>query len=151
MTRTSRALLLVLLVAVLTPYPTGSASASCAAPTLAVTDAGETPPVLTVGAPVQVTGRGYVEGCDDGGGGNVFGCQSPPEPVTPLTGVVLELRQAGRVWQLGAVDAGAGTGSAAEGELGRTTWEVVVPPNVRPGRATLVAEPGERLRVTIAP
>lgn len=147
MTRTARAAVLLLLAVALAPYPSAPAAASCAAPELQVAGTSEQPPVLTVGGPVRVTGRSFVDECDDTGGGSVLGCSEPEVVVNPLSDLTLELRQADRTWQLGTTDAE----SADDGRLGRAVWRVVVPPDVQPGQARLVAGDSEPLPVTIAP
>ena len=62
-----------------------------------------------------------------------------------MRNVALSLRQGTKVWDLGVEDAG----TVVDDGLGRITWQVSVPPGVRPGRALLVAGEAELL-VTVA-
>jgi hypothetical protein len=125
------------------PLPTGAASASCAAPYLAVGHRQEHPHVRP-GAGLTVVGRAFVRGCDDTGAVSEgsFGCHSTEHrtPSTPMRDVVLLLRQGDRAWRLGTEDAG----SAADNTLGRVTWRVRVPAGVAAGRAVLVADVSPR-------
>ena len=132
------------MVLVSAPLATGgSARASCAAPELEVAG------TLVPGVQVEVTGRGFVEGCDDTGGTTTGpGCtaRQEREAVRPREQVALVLEQGSRRWRLGAVDAG----TAADGMLGRVSWQVEVPREVRPGPARLVTRDAE-LRVRVSP
>ncbi len=129
-----RSWFLALVLVALSLVPVGTSTASCSGPTISVGELAR--PVLTRGASVTVDGRSFVDGCNDQGGGDVFGCREvEPEPVVPLEDVVLRLRQSGRSWDLGTSDAG----SAKDNRLGHIAWEGRVPADVRPGRATLVA------------
>jgi hypothetical protein len=129
----------------LLPFPQQPATASCAAPYLQV-DRGET---LERGAQAVVRGRAFVNGCRDSMGcSEVLGCTSceyeePPE--TPMEDVRLRLLQGGRTWMLGVADAG----TAGSGQLGWITWRFDVPSGVEPGRARLVPDGGETVRVGI--
>jgi hypothetical protein len=121
------------------------ARASCPAPQLAIGKYGAlTPVVLRARDSTTVTGRYFVDGCNDTGGGTVssFGCDDrvEPPPRTPLTQIELTLRQQGRTWVLGTSD--------ADEDL-NARWAIVVPADVRPGRATLAAGPSETLVLTI--
>jgi hypothetical protein len=123
------------------PLPTGAASASCAAPNLAVAHRQEH---VRAGAGLTVVGRAFVRGCDDTGAvsGGSFGCHSTEHrtPSTPMRDVLLLLRQGDRQWRLGTEDAG----SAADNALGHVTWRVRVPAGVAAGRAVLVADVSPR-------
>lgn len=128
----------------------GSAGASCAAPELAVVDAGTGAAGvarLAPGGPLEVAGRGFVEGCDDTGEvttGPGCGAREEREVVQPRRDVALVLVQGSRRWTLGTADAGA----ASEDLLGRVAWRVEVPAAVRPGPARLVT-PDAALRVRV--
>lgn len=144
-----RLVLLAMTLTTLSLVPAG-ASASCAAPDLRVGGSWEGV-VLVPGQAVVVEGRAFVEGCDDTGGGDAFGCsRAEEEREVPYADVLLELRQGSRVWELDAEDA-----STTPGSVGRVEWDVTVPEGVRPGEARLVAtaprlgEPAV-LRVTVA-
>ncbi|MCD4534720.1 hypothetical protein LRP67_11560 [Nocardioides sp. cx-169] len=122
------------LLVVACPFP-DAARASCAAPSLSVLDAAV--PAMTPGDVVIVEGRGFVDGCDDGGGG----CTADEtEPATPYADVTLTLRQGPRAWTLGTADAS---------EAGEVAWEVTVPAGVTPGRAVLVPDVGSPLVVRV--
>ncbi len=128
-----RLVLLAMTLTTLSLVPTG-ASASCAAPDLRVGGSWEGV-VLVPGQAVAVEGRAFVEGCDDTGGGDAFGCsRAEGEREVPYADVLLELRQGSRVWELDAEDA-----STTPGSVGRVEWDVTVPEGVRPGEARLVA------------
>jgi hypothetical protein len=139
---------LVLLAGAFVFLPVGGAEASCAGPMLQVVEAfGEGPPTVRTGTTFAVAGRGFVEGCDDTGGGSVLGCSSDDgETETPLEDVALTIRQRGQSWDLGAEDAG----TADDDRLGKVSWQVSLPAGVEPGRATLVAD-GARLRIAVGP
>jgi hypothetical protein len=125
--------LLVLVLVAMSLAPAGTSSASCSGPTISVGDRAR--PTLAAGDPVTVDGRSFVDGCDDQGGA-VLGCgQVEPEPVVPDKDVVLRLQQSGRSWELGTSDAG----TREDNKVGHVAWQVRVPAEVRPGRATLVA------------
>lgn len=130
-------MVVVLLGVALAPYPAGPATASCAGPSLDL----EPREVLPRGGALTVRGDAFADGCQDTGScSGVLGCQScdyGPPPV-PLEDVPLLLRQGGREWELGVVDAG----TADEGALGRTVWQVTVPADAAQGPATLVAGDG---------
>ena len=133
---TLRAVLLVLLLGAVLPWPGGTASAQCAAPWLYVGDREQRRPAISKDDPVTVEGRGVVDGCDDGTGQDVLGCTvDEPEAEVPMTDVTLSIRQGDRSWRLGTEDAGR----AEDGELGHITWKVRLPEQVEAGRATLVA------------
>lgn len=118
-------------------------SASCASPRLQVAgQEAEGRPRLPVTGPFGVKGSGFVDGCNDGGGGT--GCHAQkPEPVRPVR-AKLELRQGARTWVIGL----ARPGSAQH--LGDLWWEVALPAGVRPGVATLLTDPpGEELVIDV--
>ncbi len=132
-------LLAALLGAALAPFPQPSASASCSAPDLETDGL-----VLRPGAEVVVEGRGFLDGCQDSMGcTESLGCSSceydepPPEPTAD---VALVLRQGGRTWQLGTVDADAD---------GRVAWRFTVPRGLRHGTARLVPAEGVPARVPV--
>lgn len=126
-----RAVVLIITMAGVSLLPSGGSSASCAGPTLTVVG---TP---TLGRSLVVEGRAFVEGCNDTGSRDVFGCStSTPEPEIPFEDVRLVLRQGERSWVLGTEDAG----TAEDNKLGHVTWDVQVPSDVRPGPARLVAD-----------
>jgi hypothetical protein len=137
-------LLVAGLAATLAPFPQQPASASCAGPTLSVVGADD-PPVVLPGAEVTVEGRFFVDGCDDTGGSNIFGCEEPSEAVNPMHDVELVIKQRGREWVLGSEDAG----SASANQLGEISWTAVIPSGVRPGAARLVASSSETTRIRI--
>jgi hypothetical protein len=138
--RPAALLVAALLAAALAPFPGSPAAASCAGSVLSI--AGPTdPPELQPGDALTVDGRFFVDGCDDTGGQDTFfGCEEEHETVTPMTDVDLVLRQRGREWPLGTADA------TRDGDL---SWEVRVPAGLRPGRASLVADGAQDLRVRI--
>ena len=133
------------------PVPGGPAAADCAGPSLSLAGADGAAgslPVVTLEGPTEVVGRGFVDGCDDTGGGSVWGCGSGEGEVeTPLSDVELVVRQGGRTWELGTADAG----TAADGRLGQVAWQAQLPSGLEPGRAVLVAGHDARLPVRLAP
>lgn len=147
LTDMTRRLCACLAAIVLLLAPTPTASSSCAGPELRLPGTAESQKRSTIQAPgpLTVEGRHFVDGCDDTGGGDAFGCTTEePEPVIPHTDVTLELHQGGRSWQLGTEDAG----TAEENRLGHVTWQVLLPEGPATGRATLRAG-GARLSVEI--
>ncbi len=117
--------------------PVPAARASCAGPVVAV---GETvddarAPVSGVlpapGADVTVSGVGFHTGCDDTGQG--AGCSAPASTEAPMRDVELVLQQGDRSWTLGTQDA------APRDERYAIIWTGQVPPEARPGPATLRA------------
>lgn len=128
-----RLVLVAMTLTSLSLLPAG-ASASCAAPDLRV--GGSRDGVVVVpGQAVVVQGRAFVEGCDDTGGGDAFGCtRAEEEREVPYADVLLELRQGGRSWELGAEDA-----STTDATFGQVEWFVTVPTGARPGEARLTA------------
>lgn len=135
-------LLAAVVAATLLPVGQRSASASCAAPTLAVDDV-----VLRRGATVRIDGVGFVDGCQDTGSCTVtFGCtRCDHEPVPePSRDVALRLRGEGRTWLLGVADARSGPD-----DHGAVTWVVEVPRQVAAGRAVLRPELGESVVVRV--
>ena len=142
----SRLVVLALLLAGLSLVPTGGASGSCAGPMLSTRSLGEGPPTLYVGGLTEVTGRWFVDGCDDTGGQSAFGCGAPEplEEERPLRDVELRLVQGHRSWVLGKADAG----TAEEGRLGQVSWTFRVPMTAKDGPATLRAGDAE-LKVVV--
>lgn len=132
--RRTAALVLALLLATLL-VPDGGASASCAAPALTVAGAADQRPHVFAGQALTVEGRAFVEDCEDTRRQGFLGCSAltGEEPV-PQRGVALLLRQGDREWRLGTTDAGQG------GDAGDVSWSVSLPPGLRAGRATLVAD-----------
>ncbi|NAZ80708.1 hypothetical protein GTR02_02600 [Kineococcus sp. R8] len=120
--------------------PVPSASASCAGPQelqveqsrpgRAPSPTGSASPVLTSDGDIEVSGRGFADGCDDTTGG--WGCDGPP-PVVPMRGVDLVLEQDGTTWTLGTADAAGGDEGYA------ISWRVRVPAGAAPGPAVLRA------------
>jgi hypothetical protein len=133
------------LLAGLTVVPVGTAGASCAGPELRIGGSGEGPPTVHAGEQTSVRGSYFTLGCDDYGSATVFGCSTDEgETVRPMRNVKLVLRQGDRRWDLASEDAG----TARQNELGKITWQVRVPDDVREGPATLVAGTA-RLRVAV--
>lgn len=82
-----------------------------------------------------MTGRYFVDGCNDVGGCTGYlGCQSceQPSPSPPSEDVPLRLVQRGQTWDLATAD--------ATREAGRITWVTEVPAGVAPGKARLEAD-----------
>lgn len=139
--RTAPLVVLVgLVLAALVPVGAEPAGASCAAPKVQTAGLG-----LRAGATVTVDGVGFVDGCQDvrscTGAFGCSRCTDGPEPA-PYRDIILTLRQGGRTWTLGEADARTAAGSV--------TWTVRVPAEVRPGRAVLVPEHGEKTEVRVA-
>lgn len=127
------------------PLPDQGASASCAAPYIQVGEDWERP-TLRPGAEVEVTGRAFVNGCDDGGSQTAWGCSTDEGEVeTPMTDVRLRIQQGSRTWELGEADAL----SADEGEVGHVAWTITLPTGLEPGRARLLADNAEPLRLRV--
>ena len=149
------ALLAGLLGLALVPYPGSPASASCAAPRLSVEGHAQDQQRVTLrpGEEVTVTGRGFVDGCDDGGEGPTgLGCSGDDggEAEVPLEDVELvavQGRPTPEQMTLGVADAG----SAEDDELGWITWTFTVPESLSPGPAVLKTEGSEPLPVRIVP
>jgi hypothetical protein len=139
-----RLLLLVLAIAAITvPAPQDVASASCVAPTLHIGDADR--PVVERGSRLAVDGDFFLNGCGDAVGvSEGAGCSGPHvqrEEVRPMTDITLSIRQSGHVWTLAT--------AAAATEAGRVSWSVTIPRRLQPGRAILVADQAQRLRVVV--
>lgn len=134
------ALMAGLLVA---PFPPPTATGSCVPPTV---ELGKDT-VLTPGGSASVKGSAFKEGCNDTGGCTSFlGCEDcHEEPEVPYDDIELRLRQGGHTWTLGVADAG----SAADSELGQVEWTFLVPRAARPGRATLLTDYSDPLRIRI--
>lgn len=136
----------VLVAAAVAPWPAWNASAGCAAPSLEVVGTDDLRPTLTRGATVTVSGRSFVDGCNDTGGSSTFGCTSEEEePVLPHEDISLTITQGDRRWELGTEDAG----TADDNQLGQVTWTVTIPADLEPGRALLQADPSEPLPVFV--
>lgn len=133
----------LLLLAALLFLPAPSSTASCVGPSLTVPDQ-RSPANVTLGSGFDVNGQYFHNGCADVVTTDSFGCHHANETETPMTGIVLRLRQDGHTWDLGTADAGSGSG------LGRVHWSVRVPADARVGRAVLVAGTA-RLPVFIRP
>ena len=146
MNRRCLLLLVGLLVVVLTPVSSGPASASCAGASFDDVDG----LVLVRGEVATVEGSHFVDGCRDtmtcSGVGGCQSCTYDEPPEVPMQDVALELRQDGRSWRLGTADAG----TAGEQRLGQVTWTVELPDGVRPGRARLLAETAQPVKVRVA-
>lgn len=100
-----------------------------------------------------MTGRGFVDGCDDTGGGSVgFGCSDDDadETETPLEDVELVALQGQPIPEQTTL-AVADAGNAEDNELGRVTWTFVVPDTLSPGPAVLKTAGSEPLEVRIVP
>lgn len=138
MRRSLLALVVVLLGLALAPYPSSPASASCVGPSL-----DDKHLVLTHGGEQTVTGQYFFNGCEDSVGcDDSPGCSScePSDPQSPRTDVGLRIAQHGRTWSLGTVDADADY---------RTSWSFELPPDVTPGRATLLPDGAQPVEVRI--
>ena len=129
-------LLAVLLAVTLAPYPESPASASCVGSSL-VGD----PSVLHRGEEQTIQGQFFHNGCADtqSCGVGCSGCTTD-DPESPMQDVQLELRQQGNSWALDTEDA---TG------MGDVTWTFTLPPDVRPGRAQLVADQNQPVVVMV--
>jgi hypothetical protein len=122
-----------------TALTSAPAAADCVAPTL------EVRPRMTFdrGTEVTVEGSSFRDGCNDTGTCSGFlGCQRCDygPPAQPSQDVVLTLRQAGRTWELAAVDAEAD---------GSVTWSVMLPADAARGPARLVAEGTHPVRIRL--
>ena len=126
----------LVLLAGISLTPTSDASGTCSGPALAVDTPRKRPLTLRIGAEEVVGGYSFLDGCADGRG---------DDEEYPMRKVPLSLHQGTRVWDLGVEDAG----SVVDDGLGQITWQVSIPPGVRPGRARLVAGAAE-LQVTVA-
>jgi hypothetical protein len=134
---------------VVAPYPSTPAVGDCSAPQLSVGgDLGsrKTPVVLHQGAEVSVDGRYFVDGCDDTGGGDVFGCShDEPEPEPPLQDAELELLDSTRS------EHGLVLGVADADDRGDISWTVTVPADAPLGRGVLRAAVSSDLYVVVRP
>ena len=84
--------------------------------------------------PLAVTGMTFANGpCNDTP--NTSGCGAPetPAPSVPAKGVELTLRQGEQTWRLGTADASGSDDNYA------VRWDIELPADLRPGRATLIA------------
>ena len=130
-------------IAAVLPSPHGTAAAGCAGPYLELDQSSR---ALPAGSPVTVEGQGFFVGCNDTGGGDVWGCwQAPEEVERPMRDVELVLRQDGRRWVLATADAGTDEGN----RLGQIRWEVQLPADARPGAAVLDTRQSQPLRIRI--
>ena len=116
------------------------ASAGCVGPSLEVPGAElRFPTDRTVvlprsAGPLLVTGVTFTDGtCNDTPRTSGCGAPETPAPAQPARGVELRLTQGDRTWELGTADA------ASSEQYYRVRWEVVLPADLRPGRATLTA------------
>lgn len=137
----------------LAPYPSLSASASCAAPMLFIEghQHDHQPLDLHPGEEVTVSGRGFVDGCDDvGEGSSAFGCSGEDASEKPLEDVELVALQ-GRSMPNRTSLATADAGSADGDRLGWISWSFTVPASLEPGAAVLKTVGSEPLRVRIGP
>lgn len=127
------------------PFPQGAASASCAAPSLDISEA----LVLERGANAVVEGRGFVDGCQDSMScSGVLGCDNceyDDPPPQPLEDVALRLVQRDRSWLLATSDAA----SAENDRQGQVSWSFEVPRDADPGRARLVSDHAQPIRIRI--
>jgi hypothetical protein len=62
-----------------------------------------------------------------------------------MNGVALRFRQRGHEWIVGSADAG----TAEHNQLGHVTWIVKVPGGLKPGRAFLVADDAQPVKLTV--
>lgn len=96
-----------------------------------------------------MTGRGFVNGCDDTGTSSAFGCSGRDgEAETPRRDVELVLLHGQPTMtqtSLGLSDAG----NAADGRKGQVTWTFAVPSGHPLGRAVLKTEGSGPLTVRI--
>lgn len=120
---------------------TSPVTASCAGPALDVAGAevrydptGASRPVGVLArpdGPLVVTGTTFTDGtCNDTP--DTSGCEPPRQaaPPQPARGVELRLTQDGQTWRLAVADADRDSA---------VRWRVDLPPELRPGRATLTA------------
>lgn len=143
-TSVGRSLLVMLMcLAGLSMLPGSTSSASCAAPSLALAGSDQPRPAVRRGAEVTVTGRDFIDGCDDTGGGSVFGCaEEDAEVEEPMTDLDLVLRH-GRPRQVVVL------ATADADSSGAVTWTFVVPLDAAPGPAVLRADTAQPLPVRI--
>lgn len=131
----------------LAPFPSTPAVAGCAGPQLSVAgDLGSrrAPVELQRGDEVTVDGRHFVDGCDDTGGGDAFGCSTEePEPEIPVHDARLELLESA-----GSTD-GLVLGEADADDAGRVSWTVTVPVDAPLGRGVLRAAFSDDLHVVV--
>jgi hypothetical protein len=131
------------------PLPSTPAAAGCAGPQLSVGgDFGgrDSPVTLHRGEEVTVDGRYFVDGCDDTGGGDAFGCsEDEPEPEIPVEDARLELLESD------ASEDGLVLGEADADDAGRVSWTVNVPADAPLGRGVLRAAFSDGLHVVVRP
>jgi len=95
---------------------------------------------------VTVDGRRFIDGCDDTGGGDAFGCSTEePEPEIPVEDARLELLESA------ASEDGLVLGEADADDAGRVSWTVTIPADAPLGRGVLVAAFSEGLHVVVRP
>ena len=88
--------------------------------------------------PLLVTGTTFTDGtCNDTPSTSGCGAPATPAPPQPARGVELRLTQGDRTWELGTADA------AGSEEHYAVRWQVELPPDLKPGRATLTASSTE--------
>lgn len=97
------------------------------------------------GLATSVTGNNFVDGCDDTGGNDSFGCEAEREAVTPITGVQLRMRQDDRTWTLDTSDASP----TSDGTYGQVDWDFTVPAAAKPGKAFLETDYSEPTEIVI--
>lgn len=140
----------VLLGLATAPFPQPPAHAECAGPTLKVQGMEEEPALLHRGEQVTVMGRGFVNGCDDTGGGSGFGCSGNDDgeiesPMVNIELVLLQGQPTMKQTSLALSDAG----TAADGQLGWGTWTFTVPTHQPLGRAVLKTEGSSPLPIRV--
>lgn len=127
------------------PFPQTTASASCAAPFLDVSDG----LVLRRGAAASIEGRAFADGCRDSMScSTTLGCDDceyDDPPPTPMEDVRLSLVQGNRTWRLGVADAE----TAESNHLGWVTWSFDLPSDAKTGPARLLADHADRVRIRI--
>jgi hypothetical protein len=146
------ALLTALLGLAVVPYPAAPATASCAAPWLSFDGdfPGRGRVEVVRGEELTVQGRGFVEGCDDTGGGSAFGCSGEDvreleKPLQDVELVVLQGQPTMEQTPLAVADAEG----AVDDHLGWITWTFIVPASLDPGPAIIKTEGSEPLRVRV--
>jgi len=133
-------------------FAPGTAGASCAGPTIvsitpearpAATPSGQTRPVvLHPGEAITVTGRGFIDGCNDTPGPGCMGGGAVTQKAAH--DVALVLNRSGSGTRLGQANAGdPATGYSIE-------WQVTLPTDLPPGSAQLTAD-AATARVIIRP
>jgi hypothetical protein len=98
---------------------------------LAMTDGQIHRVLVHPGEAIQVSGKGFFDGCNDTA---TTGCLGGSTEQTPAENVQLVLRQDGQSWPLGYANAT----NASEGYA--VTWNLTLPTDVNTGPAVLVAD-----------